>query len=350
MKETLRPPRVFWILGVCLLVGTVAGASWVLNHSSAQDGAGADRAREANEPFSALGFADVESGISALHPLKKGRVTHVWFKENDEVSAGDMLLSLENDQARHDVRKAKIAWEAAKNQLAKAKLLVKQHEELVAAKRAAVEVKKHNRDAAEQEHKKAENYYRQGLQGTKFDLAIAEHYFKAAEAAFKAEEHLLKELELKDPELEVKNADLQVQAREVLFEKARLALFEHDVYAPSDGVLLRVLVNAGESIGEQPKPALQFCPNTPRIIRAEVLQEWANRVEKGQTVVIEDDTRSGPQWQGKVKRVSDWFTHRRAILLEPFQFNDVRTLECIIVVDPSSRPLRIGQRVRVTFK
>jgi len=37
-------------------------------------------------------------------------------------------------------------------------------------------------------------------------------------------------------------------------------------------------------------------------------------------------------------------------LLEPFQFNDVRTLECTVSVESGSRPLRIGQRVRVTFK
>jgi hypothetical protein len=36
---------------------------------------------------------------------------------------------------------------------------------------------------------------------------------------------------------------------------------------------------------------------------------------------------------------------------EPLQFNDVRTVECIITLDPSDKtPLRVGQRVRVTFK
>jgi len=34
-------------------------------------------------------------------------------------------------------------------------------------------------------------------------------------------------------------------------------------------------------------------------------------------------------------------------LLEPLQFNDVRTLECIIDLDPGQPILRIGQRVRV---
>jgi hypothetical protein len=50
-----------------------------------------------------------------------------------------------------------------------------------------------------------------------------------------------------------------------------------------------------------------------------------------------------------VIRVSDWYTHRRSILQEPFQLNDVRTLEWLIALDPGQQPLRIGQRVRVTI-
>jgi hypothetical protein len=58
---------------------------------------------------------------------------------------------------------------------------------------------------------------------------------------------------------------------------------------------------------------------------------------------------AGPSWHGRVIRVSDWYTHRRSILQEPFQLNDVRTLECLIALDRGQQPLRIGQRVRVTI-
>jgi hypothetical protein len=97
---------------------------------------------------------------------------------------------------------------------------------------------------------------------------------------------------------------------------------------------LRVLTQVGETLGNQPKTAaIEFCPKAPRIIRAEVLQEWASRVKEGQEAVIEDDTGAGARWHGKVKHVSDWYTHRRSMLQEPFQYNDVRTLECLVSVD-----------------
>jgi hypothetical protein len=41
--------------------------------------------------------------------------------------------------------------------------------------------------------------------------------------------------------------------------------------------------------------------------------------------------------------------HRRSILPDPSQFHDIRTLECIIALDPDQPPLRVGQRVRVAL-
>jgi hypothetical protein len=68
-----------------------------------------------------------------------------------------------------------------------------------------------------------------------------------------------------------------------------------------------------------------------------------------QAALVQDDTSASDTWRGRVLRVSDWYTHRRSILQEPFQFNDVRTLECIVALDAGQPQLRIGQRVRVTI-
>ena len=124
------------------------------------------------------------------------------------------------------------------------------------------------------------------------------------------------------------------------------------VKAPADGKVLRLDLRKGDLLPAQPKsPPLIFCPNEPRIVRAEVEQEWASRAQEGQIATIQDETSNGngPTWTGKVIRLSDWMAHRRSILPDPSQFHDIRTLECIIAVDGSQPPLRIGQRVRVSF-
>jgi len=65
--------------------------------------------------------------------------------------------------------------------------------------------------------------------------------------------------------------------------------------------------------------------------------------------VSKAESNAGPGWRGKVLRVSDWCTHRRSMLQEPLQFNDVRTLECIVQLDPGQPTPRVGQRLRVTL-
>ena len=118
-----------------------------------------------------------------------------------------------------------------------------------------------------------------------------------------------------------------------------------------DGTILRLNVTVGETLGANPqRPALLFCARRPSLRSCRrSRKEFANRVALDQVAQIEDDTRTGQKWSGKVVRLSDWYSHRRSMLLEPLEFNDVRTLEALIEINPGS-PLRIGQRVRVTLE
>ena len=93
-----------------------------------------------------------------------------------------------------------------------------------------------------------------------------------------------------------------------------------------------------------------FCPGGRRIVRAEAEQEFARSLTIGQSASIRDDSSGEGSWTGHVIRISDWYTQRRVIMPEPLQYNDVRTLECIIEMDAGQPALRIGQRVRVTLR
>jgi multidrug resistance efflux pump len=190
-----------------------------------------------------------------------------------------------------------------------------------------------------------------GLAGSDKETEAARAACDEARAALRAEEKRLEELRLNEPHLDVARAEANVESRQARLDQALLALEQCDLKAPADGTVLRVLVRPGEVLGGQPRqPAVWFCPETARIVRAEVDQEFGYRVAPGQPAVVRDDSTSGPTWRGKVYRVSDWFTHRRSILQEPLQLNDVRTLECLIAIEPGQVPLRIGQRVLVTLE
>ena len=80
----------------------------------------------------------------------------------------------------------------------------------------------------------------------------------------------------------------------------------------------------------------------------QILQEWAPRVKEGQDVTIVDDTYQGPTWKGHIEHLAPWFTQKRNMIVEPFNYNDVRYMECVVKVFPEGQyPLRVGQRVRV---
>src|SRR5262249_31391242 len=112
--------------------------------------------------------------------------------------------------------------------------------------------------------------------------------------------------------------------------------------------LLRLSVNVGEVLGNNPqRPVILFCPAGPRIVRAEVEQEFAVKLVPGMSATIEDDATGGGKWKGKVARVSDWYSPRPAAVAEAREFNEIRTLEVILSVEEGKEPLRIGQRLRV---
>src|SRR5262249_44534640 len=108
-------------------------------------------------------------------------------------------------------------------------------------------------------------------------------------------------------------------------------------------------VNVGEALGPQSRqPPLILAPAKPLVVRAEVEQEFANRVAVGQSAQFEDDTvAGGPVWRGRVVRIADWFVEGRKVVPDTPTFHDVRTLQCIIQPDPGQSSFRLGQRVRV---
>jgi multidrug resistance efflux pump len=170
------------------------------------------------------------------------------------------------------------------------------------------------------------------------------------EDAEKLEQQKLRALELRDPIIDVDHAKAEVDTMRARLHQAEQVLEEHMLRAPEPGRVLRIFVTRGALLNPQAtRMAIQFCPARPRLIRAEVEQAFAGRVEVGQPALVEDDGRSGSTWRGHVLRLADWYTQRRWINDEQLQLKDVRTLECLIALDPGQPPLRIGQRVRVTI-
>jgi multidrug resistance efflux pump len=342
-----------WTVGLgVLLLAVSAGVAWLVLHSplkAQEQGSGTSGGLAPRAV--AVAFVDVPGGVINLYPVRQGRIVELPVKEDVEVEKGAPLLKIDDELPRIQLREAKLALEAAQKRKEQARTLAAQHEKKMQAQAAAVEAAQRKEASARAQAAKARRYRQDRLGGSAEDVKAAEALVGEAEAGVKAEQAKLEVLRAMKPSVAVELADIDVRARQQDVEKAELGVRECVVRAPVKGKVLRTLVRVGEVLGTNPRlPALQFCPSEDRIVRAEVEQEFAARVSKGMKARIQDDATGGSEWQGEVVRVSDWYTQRRSVTLEPLQFNDVRTLEVIIRVKPDPKnPLRIGQRMRVTL-
>jgi multidrug resistance efflux pump len=338
-------------LGLALLVVSVTGTGWILR-SSAADKSGKRGDQQASQQAVVHGIVDVYGGMRQLHPLlaQPNHVKEVKVKENETVKEGAILLELDDTIARTNLERAEADLKDAEVQLEKARKLIEKHEGEVEAQKLVIAEKQNALDAANSTLEIARKAWEKKLLDAD-ELNVRTKMAKSAENAHKAEERKLKGLELDDPNLEITRAEQAVKAKKAVREQADYALKQCKLTAPVEGTIVRLNVNAGDLLAPQPRqPAILFCPNTPRILRAEIEQEYAGRVKVGQTALIQDDTTSSGSWRGKVVRLAEFYTSRRSIVQDlPFQLNDVRTRECIIELEPGQPPLSINQQMRVTL-
>ncbi len=350
-----------WV-GIFLLTASFVGAGLALR-SRASDGpapAGTSAAPSASRRATVFGFVDVPGGLTNLYPLQPGQVVEVLVKEGDTVEPGTPLYRLNDTPARAKAAQAKAALAEAKSKEKQARGMVVKHqadlqalEKEIAAYREQLAVAKGQLKFAQDQFKT----FKDSSQGAKPELDKAEGQVRQLERTIEAKEKSLEGARAVDPNTAVEEAEAAVQRYQAQLNEAEFGLRECTVTAKAKGTILQVNVTPGEVIGTSPLSPTQtprhpvvFCPAGPRIIRAEVNQEWANRVAKGQTALIQDDSSATTTWRGRVSYLSDWYTHRRSMVLEPLQLNDTRTMEAIIEVEPNQPPLRIGQRMLVTLE
>jgi multidrug resistance efflux pump len=295
-----------------------------------------------------FGAVDLENGCTPLAPLQPGRVGRVLVGENEPVRAGDPVLKMEDEAAQAAVDEARAGVAAAETQLARARRAPERHEVHLAEARAAVEAARSRVSAARHLLAHKQELAKKDLVHPE-DVAAAADDVGALQALSDVEDKKLAELKLEQPELEVSAAEQELDRAKGRLRLAEHALAECTLKAPQAGCVVRILVTPGEVVGGAPgQPALIFAPDEPRVVRAELEQEFADQVKVGQPVQVQDDADGQVLCEGTVKRISEWYLQRRSIFLEPNRYNDARTLECIVALDPAAAAaVRIGQRVRV---
>lgn len=351
------------ITAACVLLGVAAPAVTFL--TAARDPAKADPAAAApsqgdGRKLVCNGTADVQDGIVPLFPENfpsPAKVVEVKVKEGQAVKKGDPLLVCDDELAKSAVAEAEAALKMAKGERAKAEAAVAGQDYLFKQQQQAWMAKTDELKGYRVKLKRAKEKAAQPGLATGDDAADVEFYSRQVEGAEKGVEAERIKMEAAEKLKPTFGQDISAaleQKQKVLLDRAKYALDLLTLKAPEDGKILRSLATPGLTFGPQTRqPAFWFQPKGELLVRAEVQQEFAARIAVGQAATVSDESDDAASWKGKVTHVGDCYLPKRSSASQEafMPFNDERVLECLIKVDvpKDGKPLRIGQKVRVTI-
>jgi multidrug resistance efflux pump len=298
------------------------------------------------------GVVDVEGRMRELAPTQPGEVVDVYVTEGQQVKQGDALIKVNDEPAQIAVSQAQAGLENAEAQLAQAQQGIEQLRLALEKQQSAIDAAQSKLAAARSQVQRLEGLKNIG-QSNDNDLNAARETVKAYEADVKAQQTEYRRIQAMKPEEKIKEAQSGVDLAKGRLREQKFKLEQCTLRAPCDGTIVRINVAKGTLISPQFRPVpIQLIPNGPRLVRAELLTEFAQRVQPGMDAVVFDESNSNVHWDGKVARLSDAFLPKR-----PSQGNemlslnggDTNLLECIIALNATSNPPRIGQRVRVAI-
>lgn len=354
MKRTSTPRRAWWLLLLVLLAVSTPAAGLLFSYSArVAPTASGERDQEKSSGSEeekgvvCFGQVDLTHGVTALVPLQPGRVAELLVEEGQTVAEGTVLVRLDDRTAKCRVSEAQAALDEAELRLKQTRKLPEQHKSRIAQQKDSVDAMQERLSAAKRQLERQEKFAQKDIANEK-DVDISKNHVRELEAMLRGEKKRLDDLKKQDNEDDIRRAEKEVEVMKARRDQAQIALDECVLKAPRRGTVLRLLVGPGDVLGSQSKqPAVQFAAQGPQIVRADVEQEFVGRIAVGQPATVQDETRLGRPWKGKVERIANWVTQRRSVLHEPLEFTDVRTVEVIITLDSGQPPLRIGQRVRV---
>src|SRR5262245_13404300 len=181
MARVNRTTGLFLVLGVVILLGTVAGTAWMQ-----QGGEPQQVARSSESAVYASGNVDVESGLAVLVPRGiAGRVSAIHVKEGNVVKKDQPLVQLDDQYQRKQLKIAEQALEASRAHLKDAKDLadkkVKEYELDLERAKGVLNTADIQYRSAFDDYQRAKKYEKEGTDaGAK---AMAEKLLRAAELA-----------------------------------------------------------------------------------------------------------------------------------------------------------------------
>jgi RND family efflux transporter MFP subunit len=243
----------------------------------------------------ARGVIDAEPGLVTLATPFDGVVRSLRVKEGDQVAAGAQLASL-------DDRLARLTLTAANAEIAE-----------IEANRADVEAARLRRLADA-------------------DAGSRQDADRARDAARLARDELT-------------TAQRAADTARVRRQLDAYAVDARTITAPTAGRIVRRWVSEGASVTAG-TPLFMLEPAGARVVRAEVDEEFADKLKPGMTATVSLESDTSRTFQARLVRISEMFGPSQ-IVGDPTAPSDTRSISVILQPTGEQPNLRLGQRVLV---
>lgn len=302
--------RIVWIVAV-LVIALAGGGAFMSSQAKAKKVQEAKTAAASapKSPFVAVanGKADVEGGVIQVAARTSGIVRDVLVQEGDDVTKGQVLARLEDDEPRLQAESAEAELLQARAQIPLLQV------QLSTAKRELARL--------------------QGLVASNF--VAAQKIDQAQDAIRQAE------------------AGIGAQNAAIATAQAKLSQARYNreltiIRAPADGRIVRRYANPGAGASTlNVSNMFDLEPKADRIVRAEISESALPFVVIGQAVQLSPESDPSKTVPGKVLRRAAVFGARKLQSDDPTERSDERVVEVVVGTDGS--PFLIGQRVLVKF-
>ena len=296
---------------------------------------------------SAPGRVEPRGGEVRIGSQMPGRIVEVLVNMNDKVTAGDLMIRLDDEEAQAKVVAAE-AEAAVRRRERDAETVGKlaqdrrSAEDAVAAADRAVFQARRDLDRAVAARRAATN--------TEDDVAKARAAVSTARDKADQERQALRKVQasagmplLTRLESSLATARAELSLAETAIERARIR-------APGDGTVLQVNAKVGETASPSPEQALVVMGDLGGLrVRAEVEERDVAKIKAGQKVVIRTDAYAGREFKGTVTTLGQALAAPKLASRGPRRPTDVDALEVLIELEAGS-PLLPGMRTDVFFQ
>jgi multidrug resistance efflux pump len=291
------------------------------------------------------GTVEVDGGFVELSPKVPGMVAKLLVEESATVAAGAPLLRLDETDAATKEKQARLALEIALEEERFAGDAPAQVDDGRKAAEAEILAQEKSLESLRDKFARVQSLGPElmipaGLDSLRNTIAAAEQQIEAAKLKLPAFDHV-------QPGSKIALAKKARELAETRVREAEQFRADHTLRATEAGKVLAVNVGAGSAAGPAAmQGAITFCPARARVVRVEVPQIHADRIQAGQSATILDSAAEKTLARGTVQRISGVIGKRRGGLEARFR-NDARTMPCIVAIAAGDDKLFVGQQVRV---